>query len=294
MHVGGSAAAWRTRKGGYEAPLSEWIRPAERPSGASEAGTCVPRVERGAYVRVARLDPTGQDGVVTAFLTILALPAQAFQLEGHRVITREAIALEAESCPALHRWQSVVTAANVGEDLNLPVKWGRHSHYYRPVGEVDTGWRSTSEVRVEALAADLESAIQSGNASAAWSELGRILHHVQDMASPPHVVPVKHGLDDPFEARSVGHVEGDREPPPTAGALEAHHALALETWHRVTGDAGLERYWVVEHSGFGDYGDEADAQDQIFDELHADRVEAALAWSRAVLRELATPLCNGG
>ena len=235
---------------------------------------------------------TGQDTRVTGLFAIV-LPAQAFQLEGHRAITRQAIALETESCPALARWQSVVTAANVGEDLNLPVKWGRHSHYYRPVGEVDTGWRSTSEVRVAALADDLESAIQSGNSSAAWSEIGRILHHVQDMASPPHVVPVKHGLDDPFEARRVGQVAGDREPPTTASALDAHHALALETWERVTGEAGLEPYWVVEHTGFGDYGEHAHDDEELFDALHADRVEAALAWSRTVLRELGAPLCQG-
>ncbi len=219
--------------------------------------------------------------------------AWAFQLEGHRVLTERAIALERSACPALAEWSSVLIGANLAEDLNLAVKWGRHSHYYRPVGAVDTGWRSTSEVRVEGLAAELDAALEAGNIGAAWGELGRILHHVQDMASPSHVVPVKHGLDDPFESRELTGLTGQRALPEATDPLGAHHALALETWERVTSEVELAAYWVVEGEGFGAYGESGvQGGGAPFEALHAVQAEAALAYTRAVLRAEGGPMCG--
>ncbi len=108
--------------------------------------------------------------------------------------------------------------------------------------------------------------------------LGHAIHHIQDMTSPPHVVPVMHGLYDGFESYEVALAEVPLqkidcsfiEKGKSKTLSKLHHETAQETLARVRpgGDAGISvienglhmkvwwnAFWQEKSSGeFGEYG----------------------------------------
>jgi hypothetical protein len=74
------------------------------------------------------------------------------------------------------------------------------SHFYNPNKKLDM-WRYDSSDRIKGLmlSLKLDSAMYGDNSKDIYADLGHIAHHLQDMASPPHVVPVMHNLSDGFE-----------------------------------------------------------------------------------------------
>lgn len=239
----------------------------------------------------------------------VAAPAHAFGIDAHRQLTARAIALEAAEWPALAVHAGDLAVANVAEDLNVVVKWGFYNHYFNPMGAVRTSWRATSDARVAGLWTDIEAAIRAGDAEEAWDRAGHLLHHIQDMASPPHVIPVEHGLGDGFERYPIGPLvagaQGTRVP--AMGGIELHEDLARRTWDAVeTGSYDRcgrtirwEQHWAPERGEFGRYGGEGnrfgDAADcpEEADAMHAfaeARVEDAVGYSRTFLRDVAARL----
>lgn len=138
-----------------------------------------------------------------ALFFLFAAPAFGFHLKEHTLITVRALkelerCLEAPLPKALSRR---LVRANLAEDLNLFRKWSRFSHYFHPHQELPLR-RYDASVRIERLSEKLNEALQAP--SPRWEKifalLGHGVHHIQDMASPSHVVPVSHGLFDGFEA----------------------------------------------------------------------------------------------
>lgn len=214
-------------------------------------------------------------------------PAAAFRLDDHRALSERAVALE----PSVGACAAGIAQGSVTEDLDLIAKWGRYSHYYRPVGPVDAGHRVTSEVRLAALWAEIEAALAAGEA-APCDTIGRALHHIQDMASPPHVLPVTHSLTDRFEGRSHEPAIAAAEllpVPELAHPLQIHHALALSTWTAVS-EPPWSTIWVGgEGDDFGAYGPDGDrfddpSLDWPFDAFAQARINEGLVASRAFLR----------
>lgn len=135
------------------------------------------------------------------FLGFLS-PAQAFELNDHKRLMKQAIS-EVQACfPGTFTTmeENVLWASDMAEDINLIRKDLEYSHFYNPFKPIKM-FRYTSPVRVERLEAETKNNITARN----WSDMGSLssvgyaLHHIQDMAAPPHVVPVMHGLDDGFE-----------------------------------------------------------------------------------------------
>lgn len=240
------------------------------------------------------------------FGLLAAAPAHAFGIDAHREITARAVALEAAAWPALAVHAGDLAVGNVAEDLNLVVKWGFFNHYFNPTGAVRTSWRSTSDARVAGLWADIEAALRAGDAEEAWDRAGHLLHHIQDMASPPHVIPVEHGLGDGFERYPIGPLVAEARgvPVQARGGIELHEDLARRTWDAVETGSYVRcgrtvrwaDHWAPEDGAFGRYGgegnrfgdaadcpEEADAM-RTFAEA---RVEDAVGYSRAFLREVA-------
>jgi len=92
-----------------------------------------------------------------------------------------------------------IVAGNELEDINIWNKWVKgYAHFYNPYRKVKVcklGFcRSTSDVRMRML----ESLLRNATVTFTLS-VGAAVHHLQDMCSPPHVVPVMHGHDDDFE-----------------------------------------------------------------------------------------------
>lgn len=236
-------------------------------------------------------------------LFLAMLPdAHAFRLSGHRVMTERAVL--AEDMAELERW---LWQGNRAEDTRIGIKWRHYSHYHRPDADLLLPRRGTSGDRVEVLWEQAEEARRQGDSAAMWTAVGGLLHHVQDMASPPHVVPVAHDLRDGFESWPVDGLVAALAltTPAPLDPITAHSILARETWGLVQSDAvtgcglriPLSDIWQAPTDGpFGTYGDWAFRQREDCPELReameavlVDRLAAALHYSRAVLQFFAAP-----
>lgn len=192
--------------------------------------------------------------------------AGAFRIGAHKALTSRAVALERAALPELGVHEGAMVNANAREDLNLLVKWFRASHFYKP-GVALESKRATSDVRVRAMWNEALEAAARGRFARAYDRVGRVLHHIQDMASPPHVVPVNHWLTDRFEAFPMAQLIDDleRDDGPSVGALPARRAhdelaartLAIVRRGRVATQGRALRwrdFWQENGGAFGRYG----------------------------------------
>lgn len=134
--------------------------------------------------------------VLLLILCSWTVPSHAWQLHDHELITRRALQLY-ERCQAIsftHTEAKTLIAGNLSEDFNLAVKWLKNSHYYNPDKWVRTLYRDDAGYRVQYLTEKL-----LAKRHPQLRLLGKIIHFVQDMASPTHVVPIVHNLKDGFE-----------------------------------------------------------------------------------------------
>lgn len=163
--------------------------------------------------------------------------AEAFSVEDHRALTGAALdaAVAKGSGAGLAEHRASVLHGATAEDLNLHVKWTGWHHFYRPDGHLYSALREGSDARVKALWDEALEAARHGDLARAWDRAGHLAHHIEDMASPPHVVPVMHGLGDGFEDHGLGAALSrlaPREVAPLSG-VEAQVALARETLEAV-------------------------------------------------------------
>ncbi len=205
-------------------------------------------------------------------LLAVGLPhrAEAFSVADHRALSEAAVdeALSVRPRPLLARHRGAVIHGATAEDLNLHVKWTGWHHFYDPEGNLDTALRQASDARVRELWEQALEAAHHGDLERAFDRVGHLAHHLQDMASPPHVVPVNHGLGDGFEgmgARASLARALRREVAPLSG-VEAQQALARETLAAVRGESlptdqgpiPWSAFWAEPVSrapgAFGDYG----------------------------------------
>lgn len=136
--------------------------------------------------------------------------AKAFSLGDHKRMTLQAVK-EFNRCypgtigylASLQFWTS-----NLDEDLNIFRKDLMFSHFYNPDKKLNM-WRYDSSDRIKGLmlTMKLDGAMYGDNSRDIFADLGHLTHHLQDMASPPHVVPLMHGLNDGFENHA--DFEGD-------------------------------------------------------------------------------------
>ncbi|HLL05992.1 MAG TPA: hypothetical protein VK539_35800 [Myxococcaceae bacterium] len=180
--------------------------------------------------------------------------AWAFPVGDHQRLTEAAIdtALASRERPLLARHRDEVVHGATAEDLNLHVKWTGWHHFYTPEGSLDTAVRQASDSRVRELWDEALEAARHGDMARAFDRAGHLAHHLQDMASPPHVVPVNHGLGDGFERYGIKASLARaprREVAPLSGA-EAQRALALETLSAVRAETLSTRGSTIPWSAF--------------------------------------------
>ena len=251
-------------------------------------------------------------------LAVLLLPlvAGAFSVPNHELLTRTAIteALGSPDTAPLAQYREELVSACRNEDLNLHVKWTGWSHFFHPGTSLDTAFRQDSSARVRALWREVEEAASHGDVARAYNRVGHLVHHIQDMAVPMHVVPVMHGLSDLFERHPFNPVAlarpSTRQLEPLSGP-EAQVSLALETLvvvrsgvlpARGGGSIPWSAFWSEPtHTGpgaFGHYGTVGNAFDapevhyqgrtwtvepEAYEDFVTARGRAAVDYSRAFL-----------
>jgi len=173
--------------------------------------------------------------------------AWAFSLSDHRQIT-EAAFRGIQSClpsPISDQDARTIQEANLWEDINVLKKWFGYSHFYHPespsapLHAEELGFRKDSRARVVLAQALLEKG--EPERSHKLHLIGALVHHLQDMAVPPHVLPVNHFWTDGFEKLKV-----TLPPRPAFESCEEliqvamssdptalHHETANETLHEV-------------------------------------------------------------
>jgi len=134
-------------------------------------------------------------GVAIALVLSGTSSALAFNLHDHSRITEQALAEFTNCYPNRINPEEVqdLVANNLDEDLNIIRKDLFDSHYFHPEKPLHL-FRADSLQRLRGLESDTE----PGQLMSNW-DLGHGIHHLQDMAAPPHVVPVNHWLTDGFE-----------------------------------------------------------------------------------------------
>lgn len=227
-------------------------------------------------------------------LLALTTLAMAFSPEAHRAISERAVELEIGGAEVA----DAVGSGAIWEDLNFLRKWGIYHHYHSPEFEVADARRRPSHERVEGLRVEISAAIRRGDEYRTWDRMGHAVHHIQDMASPPHVVPVEHGFFDGFESYDMAAMvsEARGEGVPAMDVVAAQGALARETLALFDGPGlvcddravPLSAFWVIEPGKFGRHGPETfgavagcEAATEAF---VRDRVDRAVAYTRAAVR----------
>ena len=209
----------------------------------------------------------------------LSVPsAFAFQLGDHKKVMAEAYKEFIGCFPEFqgrlnYDW---LEKADIGEDLDLVNKELFYSHFYSPHKKLRM-WRKDSSGRIE----DLKPSLLQCRATVEKlsyenvSDLGHMIHHFQDMAVPPHVVPVSHSFWDGFEnfaingdistglscdeIRAAGAAEPEdilRETAETTLNAVAQWRVPAENEYRqpVAPLEGTE-FWIESNDdGFGSYG----------------------------------------
>jgi len=136
-----------------------------------------------------------------------------------------------------------IIKANLNEDNNVIRKWFHSAHFYNPKKDVFM-WRLNSKKRVKEILNNLDELFSEYNDSHVsmrdeilldiYTETGYLIHHIQDMIVPAHVVPIMHRNSDKFEnyevedyttsSGSLCDFIGDTNTPAIL-----HHYVALKT-----------------------------------------------------------------
>lgn len=145
-------------------------------------------------------------GLLSLSLILASTSARAFGLGDHKRIMLQALSeIEACSPGTFSSWDELkLWFSDLEEDVNVIRKDLLFSHFYNPNKSLNM-IRLDSSKRVGWLQLFLR---DFGSAATRHDTLylsmaGQAIHHIQDMGSPPHVVPVMHGLWDGFETFEV-------------------------------------------------------------------------------------------
>jgi len=196
----------------------------------------------------------------------------SYQLGDHSRITHQAIK-EFNYCfeEKINLYHELtMEQGNRSEDLDLVNKWIWYSHYYHPEKDLPSH-RYESDVRVSFLEDEVRDMLQT-KIGEYWvsDRFGHLIHHLQDVTSPPHVVPVSHALNDGFESYSISDQEFYQATTPYFNQcsffknlklltpLELLDVTARETLNIVHGSVltvTWEAFWKESYDdSFGSYG----------------------------------------
>ncbi len=138
-----------------------------------------------------------------AFVILLSTQSFGLSLGDHKIVMTTAIA-DFNTCfpDKINSFSTqALWMADLEEDTNLLRKDLLYSHFYNPEKKLNDLIRYDSSVRVLRLSEKIQNNSQLFGKfnPVILVDLGHLVHHIQDMAAPPHVVPVNHFFTDGFE-----------------------------------------------------------------------------------------------
>lgn len=141
----------------------------------------------------------------------------AFERQAHIEMSRAAVGLYLElyTADALndHELTTLFIDASAREDdITLSMQRLFNWHFYDPGSRLGHSWWGASKSNSRRYAALVEDLIAApgSNPEGIYEYAGRLAHHIQDMSSPPHTVPVYHTTNDPFDKYSTGTISHTR------------------------------------------------------------------------------------
>lgn len=220
--------------------------------------------------------------LIALLFSVAPLKGFAYGLSEHKRIVLQALQ-EYNQCVE-DKWtpwdQFLILNAAIDEDVNLVRKDLLYSHFYNPYKDLNM-FRYDASVRVEMLQKYIEEEATRANRRGYYplSGLGGISHYLQDVTSPPHVMPVMHnawqdGFEDYVVTRSISSGWGCQQMKEAAIGLDPISMLrgtAIQTLKNVDAiavDVNLkyplgelvlhatgEDFWRSSENGdFGTYG----------------------------------------
>lgn len=163
--------------------------------------------------------------LVLILFALFASHSWGFEQQAHIEMSKTAVRLYTELYPvdALNNYEltSIFIETSAREDdITFSLQRAFNWHFYDPGSRLGRSWwgasRSNTE-RFAGLAEDL--VVQPANEPGKIYEYaGRLAHHIQDMSSPPHAVPVYHTTKDPFDKYATETIFSVR---PSQASLEA-------------------------------------------------------------------------
>jgi hypothetical protein len=139
-------------------------------------------------------------------LMLLSFTTHAYSLSNHKKITLWAAA-EYNSYtgnPLEGKYIEQLVKGNLSEDKRLLRKF-RHWHFYNP--SKDLSPQHTFATLFSELATELDSMIAKREPKKnIYFKLGQIIHFLQDITCPPHVIPVSHGAHDRFDNLDITNI----------------------------------------------------------------------------------------
>ncbi len=171
----------------------------------------------------------------------------------HQKITRRAIELYQLHCPGpfsghLNRYaEDIVEGSKEADTKPLTIR-ATNWHFYpanerlkpiktRLLGLMPITIYPTSDHILRRRIDELDKEIRKGISDDIFNLVGRILHHIQDMSTPAHVVPVYHGLDvldlveDEINVRDSFEEYSERNIDSVLGGIIVDHARFQELVH---------------------------------------------------------------
>jgi hypothetical protein len=126
------------------------------------------------------------------------------KLKSHQKITELALELCEDKMPEeILKYRKNIIAGSYKEDTTNLILRALHWHFYRennsPIPQkVKKIFNPTSEIIFQKRVKEFE---KEKDLKKKYEILGRIIHHIQDMTTPAHVLPIYHGPSLPYKFR---------------------------------------------------------------------------------------------
>ncbi len=148
--------------------------------------------------------------IVLATLVFPTGTAIGFEKKAHGEISKKAVSIYRAINPGLSEKRAKALLGFIEgskDEDNISMQRMFHWHFYDPAKKLGRTWwgaERSNGVRFEKLVKQLSES-KGMSPDEYYALAGRIVHHIQDMSSPPHTVPVYH-LKDPFDSYGTSRI----------------------------------------------------------------------------------------
>ena len=145
--------------------------------------------------------------IAVTLICALAVPCCGFESEKHGPISLRAITVY-QVCTGRtlpDEFSAAFVRGSIDEDgIDWRLERLRNWHFYNERKNLKYYWEGFcyggNEIIFEKRTASMNSLRGAGKSAGLYYAAGRVAHHIQDMASPPHVMPVYHTSGDAFDS----------------------------------------------------------------------------------------------